>query len=176
VTWNTFFTWDNLGHLADTLGVVTALPLLAAAAYFWSRAQRYRRRLRHLAGVTSERPVALVVSLAGTRICPAVEAFCTGFAQPMLLYEVQRSGDLTQAEFPRVLFELQTLKNRLIDEGVSEVHLFLSCPLAVACAVGALLDNWVPVKVYQFNQGLYEFWTTLHGGYVADIGNGGNDA
>ena len=64
----------------------------------------------------------------------------------------------------------------LIDEGVSEVHLFLSCPLAVASAIEALLDNWVPATVYHFNQGLYEFWTTLHGGYVADIGNGGNDA
>ena len=70
---------------------------------------------------------------------------------------------------PGVLLELQSLKNRLLDEGASEVHLFLSCPLAVACAIGALFDNWVPVKVYQFNQGQYEFWTTLHGGYVAEL-------
>jgi hypothetical protein len=32
------------------------------------------------------------------------------------------------------------------------------------------VDSWVPVKVYQFNQGQYEFWTTLHGGYVAELG------
>ena len=100
------------------------------------------RRLRHLAGITSKRPVALVVSLAGTRIRPAVEAFCTGFAQPMPLYDVQRSGDLTQAEFPRVLFELQTLKNRLIDEGASEVHLFLSCSMAVACVCSSCKRTW----------------------------------
>jgi hypothetical protein len=168
-------TWDTLSRLADTLGVVTALPLLVASAYLWSRARRYRRRLRQLAGVTSERPVALVVSLAGTRIRPAVEGFCAGFAQPMKVYEVQRPGGLTQAEFPKVLFELQALKNRLMDEGVSEVHLFLSCPLAVACALGALFDNWVPVKVYQFNHGQYEFWTTLHGGYVAEMRHGGNE-
>jgi hypothetical protein len=42
-------------------------------------------------------------------------------------------------------------------------------PLAVACAIGALFDNWVPVKVYQFNQGQYKFWTTLHGSYVAEL-------
>jgi hypothetical protein len=173
--WDGFFTWDNLGHLADMLGVVTAVPLLVTAAYFWSRARRYRQRLRQLAGVTSERPAAVVVSLSGTRIRLAVESFCTGFTQPVRLYEVQRPGGLNQAEFTKVLFELQALKNRLMDEGVSEVHLFLSCPLAVACAIGALFDNWVPVKVYQFNHGQYEFWTTLHGGYVADLSSGGNE-
>jgi SMODS-associated and fused to various effectors sensor domain len=173
--WGGFFTWDNLSHVADTLGVMTALPLLIASAYLWSRAQRYRRRLRQLTGVTSERPVALVVALSGTRIRPAVESFCSSFAQPLKLYEVQRPGGLTQADFPKVLFELQSLKNRLMDNGVSEMHLFLSCPLAVACAIGALFDNWVPVKVYQFNQGQYEFWTTLHGGYVADLNQEGND-
>jgi hypothetical protein len=161
---NTFFTWDNLSHVADMLGVITALPLLATSAYLFSRAQRYRRRLRQLAGVTSARPAALVVSLTGTRIRPAVEGFCAGFAQPITLYEVQRQGGLTQAVFPKVLFELQRLKNRLMDDGISEVHLFLSCPLVVACAIGALFDNWVPVKVYQFNHGQYEFWTTLHEG------------
>jgi hypothetical protein len=117
--------------------------------------------------------VALVVSLAGTRIRPAVESFCAGLAQPIPLYDVQRQEHLTQAELPKVLLELHRLKNRLMDDGVSEVHLFLSCPLAVACAIGALFDNWVPVKVYQFNQGHYEFWTTLHGGYVLDLRNRG---
>lgn len=169
------FTWDSLARLADVLGVITALPLLATSAYLLVRAQRYRRRLRQLAGVTSARPAALVVSLAGTRIRPAVEEFCAGWPRPIALYEVQRPGSLTQAEFPKVLFDLQALKNRLIDDGVSEVHLFLSCPLAVACAIGALLDNWVPVKVYQFNHGQYEFWTTLHGGQVADLGNGDHE-
>lgn len=136
-----FFTWDNLSRVADMLGVITALPLLATSAYLLSRAQRYRRRLRQLAGITSARPVALVVTLAGTHIRPAVESFCASFAQPIKLYEVQRQERLTQAEFPKVLFELQRLKNRLMDDGVSEMHLFLSCPLAVACAIGALFDN-----------------------------------
>jgi hypothetical protein len=174
--WSTFFTWDNLSHVADMLGVITALPLLATSAYLLSWAQRYRRRLRQLAGVTSARPAALVVTLAGTRIRTAVESFCADFAQPMTLYEVQRQEHLTQAELPKVLLELHRLKNRLMDDGVSEVHLFLSCPLAVACAIGALFDNWVPVKVYQFNQGHYEFWTTLHGGYVMDLRNRGDES
>jgi hypothetical protein len=49
VMWGTFFTWDNLSHVADMLGVMTALPLLATSAYLLSRAQRYRRRLRQSA-------------------------------------------------------------------------------------------------------------------------------
>ena len=174
--WDELVAWESLSHVADMPGIVTALPFLATAAYFLSRARRYRRRLRQIAGVTSARPVALVVALAGTRIRPAVESFCAGLGQPITLYEVQRPGGVTQADFPKILLELQVLKNRLLDDGVSEVHLFLSCPLTVACAIGALFDNWVPVKVYQFNHGQYEFWTTLHGGYVADIGHGGDAA
>ena len=74
--WIEALSWEGLGHLADALGVVTAVPFLVTSAYFVSRARRYRRRLRQLEGVTSGRPVALAVSLAGTRIRPAVEAFC----------------------------------------------------------------------------------------------------
>src|SRR5262245_63532476 len=95
--WSTFFTWDNLSHVADLLGVITALPLLATSAYLLSRAQRYRRRLRQLAGVTSARPVALVVTLAGTRIRTAVESFCAGFGRPIKLYEVVRQEYVNQA-------------------------------------------------------------------------------
>jgi SMODS-associated and fused to various effectors sensor domain len=168
--WSEVLFWEGLSHLADALGIVTAVPFLVASAYFVSRARRYRRRLRQLEGVTSDHPVAVAVSLAGTHIRPAVEAFCADFGQPVKLVELHRPGGLTQTEMPEVLLELQSLKNRLLDEGASEVHLFLSCPLAVACAVGAVFDNWVPVKVYQFNQGQYEFWTTLHGGYVAELG------
>ena len=92
------FTWDNLGHLADTLGVVTALPLLAAAAYFWSRAQRYRRRLRHLAGVTrSGRGAGGITSRSQNFVRSG--GFCTGCAQPMPLYEC-RSVLPDASEFP----------------------------------------------------------------------------
>ena len=168
--WSEVLFWEGLSHLADALGIATTVPFLVASAYFVSRARRYRRRLRQLEGVTSDRPVAVAVSLAGTHIRLAAEAFCAGFGQPVKLVELHRPGGLTQTEMPGVLLELQSLQNRLLDEGASEVHLFLSCPLAVACAVGAVFDNWVPVKVYQFNQGQYEFWATLHGGYVAELG------
>jgi SMODS-associated and fused to various effectors sensor domain len=168
--WGEALSWEGLSHVADALGIVTALLFLVTSAYFVSRARRYRRRLRQLEGVTSGRPVALAVSLSGTRIRPAVEAFCGSFGQPVKLVELYRPGGLSQAELAGVLLELQSLKNRLLDDGASEVHLFLSCPLAVACTIGALFDNWVPVKVYQFNQGRYEFWTTQHGGYVAELG------
>lgn len=81
--WSEALSWEGLSHLADALGVVAAVPFLVTSAYFVSRARRYRRRLRQLEGVTSARPVALAVSLAGTRIRPAVQAFCARFGQPV---------------------------------------------------------------------------------------------
>jgi hypothetical protein len=123
--WSEVLFWEGLSHLADALGIVTAVPFLVASAYFVSRARRYRRRLRQLEGVTSDHPVAVAVSLAGTRIRPAVEAFCASSRQPVKLVELHRPRGLSQTQLPAVLLELQYLKNQLLDEGASEVHLFL---------------------------------------------------
>ena len=59
----------------------------------------------------------------------------------------------------------------MTEEGVTEVHLFLACPLVFAVAVGAILDNWVPVKVYHLNRetGRYEFWTPLYKGFIPGL-------
>jgi hypothetical protein len=114
--WLEALSWEGLSHLADALGVLTAVPFLVTSAYFASRARRYRRRLRQLEGVTSGHPVALAVSLSGTRIQPAVEAFCAGFGQPVKLVELSRSGGLTQTELPGVLLELQSFSSWLIFE------------------------------------------------------------
>jgi len=37
--------------------------------------------------------------------------------------------------------------------------------------MGAILDNWVPVKVYTLdrNTGTYEFWTILHKRFIPGL-------
>jgi hypothetical protein len=59
----------------------------------------------------------------------------------------------------------------MTEEGVTEVRLFLACPLVVAAEVGAILSDWVPVKVYHLNReaGTYEFWTSLHKGFIPGL-------
>jgi hypothetical protein len=138
--WIEALSWEGLGHVADALGVVTAVPFLVTSAYFVSRARRYQRRLRQLEGVTSGHPVALAVSFAGTRIRPAVEAFCAGFGQPVKLVELYRPGGLAQTDMPGVLGELQSLKNRLLDEGGERSA---SVPVM---SLGGRLCHWSPVR------------------------------
>jgi len=46
-------------------------------------------------------------------------------------------------------------------------------PVAFAVAVGAILDNWVQVKVYHLNRekNTYEYWTYLHKGFIPGLGH-----
>ena len=39
--------------------------------------------------------------------------------------------------------------------GATEVHLFYKGPVTMAMAIGAVTDNWVPIKVYEYTQGAY---------------------
>lgn len=46
---------------------------------------------------------------------------------------------------------------------MTELHLFVKGPVVVGAILGALLDNWVAVKLYHNNRkGEYEEWTMLH--------------
>jgi hypothetical protein len=47
--------------------------------------------------------------------------------------------------------------------GIRKVHLFYGGPLPVAAALGAITDNWVPVRWYAHNKktGKYEYTFTL---------------
>ena len=70
-----------------------------------------------------------------------------------------------------MLRDVLKIKSEMTADGVTEVHLFLSCPLVFATAVGAIFDNWVPVKVYHLNRdsGTYEFWTPLYKGFIPGL-------
>ena len=57
----------------------------------------------------------------------------------------------------------------MTNKGVTEVHLFISAPMPLAAKLGSLFDNWCTVKVYHFNNGRYEYWTTLKKEVMVDI-------
>ena len=84
--------------------------------------------------------------------------------------ELTHEGLLPARKFYRLLGKLQEIKQELTDLGVTEVHLFFRGPVTLAMGIGSLLDNWVPVKVYELNKstGTYEFDFTLGKGAVLE--------
>jgi hypothetical protein len=152
--------WLILNCAADLLGVLTALPMLVAAALFLHRARRYRQRLREMEGQTSDRPVALAVTLTGLDISGQVRGYLArlGVSWPVRVYAERE--EVGREALPTLLESFTRLKNDLSLDGVTEVHLFYAGPVAIGVMLGGLLHNWVPVRVYHLNSltGEYEFW------------------
>jgi len=156
--------WSVLNRISDVLGVLTALPMLAAAVLFLHRARRYRQRLQEMEGQTSPRPVALAVSLTGLDISEQVRAFLAGLGMQWPVRVYCRGEEVSPHTLPVTMQHLARLKHELSLEGVTEVHLFYAGPVALGIMLGGLLHNWVPVKVYHLNSltGQYEFWGVIH--------------
>lgn len=155
--------WSVLDIVADVVGVLTSVPMLAAALLFWQRARRYRQRLRAMEGQTTARPVAVAVSLTGLDISGQVRGFLAriGVQWPVRVYTHNEA--VSRETLPKLLQQLVRLKNELSVEGITEVHLFYAGPVAVGLMLGGMLHNWVPVKVYHLNSltGQYEFWGVI---------------
>jgi hypothetical protein len=155
--------WEIFSSVADVLGIVSAVPMLAAAVLFAHRARRYRLRLREMEGQTTAQPVALAVSLTGLDISEQVRAFLARQGQHWPVRVYRRDEEMNPADLPGVLQQLLRLKNELSLEGVTEVHLFYAGPVALGIMLGGLLHKWTPVKVYHLNSltGQYEFWGVI---------------
>jgi len=86
-------------------------------------------------------------------------------------YSYYKKDGVTKENIGKLLNDILEVKRKMTEDQVTEVHLFLACPVAFSAAVGAILDNWVPVKVYTLdrNTGTYEFWTVLHKGFIPGL-------
>ncbi len=163
--------WAWLGNIANIIQILSAIPLLLSAWLLFSRARRYRKRMKELEQKLSERPMAFAISLAGVDISGHVKQFLDEKSLKMEVISYNKTAGVTQENIQILLHDILKLKREMTANGITEVHLFLACPLVFAAAVGAILDNWVPVKVYHLNKesGKYEFWTTLHKGFIPGL-------
>ncbi len=155
--------WPLLSAVADIFGILSAIPMLAAAVLFAQSARRYRQRLQEMERQTTPHPIALAVSLTGLDISEQVRAFLVrqGKHWPVRVYRHDEAVD--PATLPGVIQQLVRLKNELSLDGVTEVHLFYAGPVALGIMLGGMLHNWAPVKVYHLNSltGQYEFWGVI---------------
>lgn len=163
--------WDKVGNVANVIQILSAIPLIFTAWLFLVRARRYRQRVEEMENIVTERPMALAISLAGTDIAGQVQQFLATSGMNITVRSLTKSSGVTKDNIHRLLRELLSMKSQMTADGVTEVHLFLACPLVFATGVGAILDNWVPVKVYHLNRdtGSYEFWTPLYKGFIPGL-------
>jgi hypothetical protein len=163
--------WQWLGNVANLIQILSAIPLLLTAWWFFVRARRYRRRIAEMEKTLTPHPMALAIGVAGTDITGQVKQFLEKAGMNMTVHTYTKPGGVTQKNIHNMLNDILRIKSRMTEEGATEVHLFLASPLVLAVAVGAILDNWVPVKVYHLNRetGTYEFWTPLYKGFIPGL-------
>jgi hypothetical protein len=165
--------WDFFGKLSNVVQVFSVLPWLLTAYLFWSRAKKYKELMKQQKGATSGNPRALAIGLVGTGdISGQVKQFLAANNLNMRVepFYLPSGKGITSDNIQTLLRSLLKIKSKLTSEGITELHLFIASPVAFGVAVGALLDNWVPVKVYHSHKTVgYELWTLLHKGYVPGV-------
>jgi len=149
---------NMLGFIADVIGVVT---FLFTIGFFWYKARKYSKALKLLKKQETPRPIALAISLAGTDIKGTVEKYLQDNSLNMKLVSFYKPEKITHDNFLNILAEIKRIKLDMTKAGVTEVHLFLSSTLTLASAIGAIFDNWVPIKLYHYTGGGYELHCVL---------------
>ena len=127
---------------------------------FWRAQRDLRRYLKQLADKISDRPVALAIGL-GDNIEGSVRQYLQDENLEMPVEVYTYTGLVPRDRFYQVLKDLLRIKSRLTQAGVTEAHLFYRGPVTLAMAIGAIMDNWVPVKVYEYSGGRYKLDVVL---------------
>jgi len=128
-----------------------------AAVALWMERRKYHRKLQLLAQQASKRPVAIAVGVGKPGdIRGTVESYLKDQGFIMELFSIARPGNMSVDDALQVIKEFTDLKGKLTAQvGPTQIHFFYAGPVAVAASLGAILDNWVPAIVYDYDKGTY---------------------
>lgn len=174
--------WEWIGRLDNLLGILTTFFAGYAAYRLWQQNKKFYRQAREgrgsinlqqyisdNEGVHSEKPIAFALALVPNTpsIKTQVEDFLKIKQWEMPIEELAMEGIENANDLQQFMESLQEKKRLFQLEGYTEMHLFLNGPVAAGVLIGALYDNWIPVKIYQKPRisipQIYEYWMPLIG-------------
>jgi len=134
----------------------------------------WRKRLLRLA--ISGSTVALAIGIGGklNPIPAAKEYIQTNCPGVPLINLHNRQGFLSPDEVIQAIEDIRDKVAEFMSAGgyISKVLLFYAGPNTVALSVGALFANWVPVQVFQFDEGRYIYQYTLNRELLKNVRDG----
>jgi hypothetical protein len=131
--------------------------------------RQLHRYLNARAEQSSEHPWILAVGIGGD-ILGQVKHYMTNHGlEKFPIENYQREGLVPPEKFYEVLRDMLKIKTKLSQAGVSEIHLFYRGPVTLAMGIGSIFDNWVPVKIYEYDQGTYRLDFVLEKGSVLGL-------
>jgi len=177
--------WVFLSRVSDAIGIIGIFTLMSSgyAAYrLWKQNKQLKEMLKASPpsvenfkefvkineGVKSLNPHALVISLTKDgSVKKSVDAFLKENVREMTIEEVAMNGIKDQDDIEKFINEVKQKKQYFNAVGCTELHLFIAGPVIMGTMVGAILDTWIPVKLYHkptpAQTPLYQYWGPLIG-------------
>jgi len=162
--------WDVIDKVSQLVGILTIVP--AFLAWFGVKnIQRQRRQLvRQLQTEPGSRPALLIVSI-DKPIRSQVEAWrqqqegLKGIPEERV-FDLSWDRRLDFTELDDFIVEFRKVRARVMQAGVTKIHLFYAGPVVVAALIGAELSNGCPVILYHMEKhgqgaGEYVNWGPL---------------
>lgn len=141
-----------IGIAANVIGVVSFVVVI----FLFLRARsQYRRYVKSREQGIGERPWALAIGINGD-IIGQVRPYLDGNGlSDVQIENYPIEGFLPADQYYNVLRDISKIKERLTTAGVTDVLVFYKGPVSLAMGIGSILDNWVPVKIYEYTKGTY---------------------
>jgi hypothetical protein len=156
----------NLGQSLEWLLNLIGLLGYPVAIYLWLRERaRYQRLRRLIAFRPAKGAVAVIIGIGVPSVKADAEKYIQGLDFPLpVVLTCEKQGFFSREQLLNIIREVRDrIRELMVAGGIQEVHLFYGGPLSVAAALGAIADNWVPVRWYNHNKktGQYEYMFTL---------------
>jgi len=172
--------FDFLEKISNSLGILSFFvsliiwykiyrqnKLIKAASRNIPHLKNFKEIKEHNDNINTINPVAFCLSLIPHQqsIKKDVDDFLKskgGKYSKMQIIELNFEG-ISPDNIEEFLNELRMKRSELDAMRATEIHLFIQGPVQAATLVGAILDNWKPVKLYHNNRstGTYEYWCSL---------------
>lgn len=162
---------QQLGEILSWLANIIQIGAFVFTIWIlWRTRRQLQQHLQHARQQQGKAPVALAVGIGGG-IEGAVRQYLSSRGLQMDIVPYTREGWGARDDFYNILRDLLRIKQQLIDNSVTEVHLFYRGPVTLALGLGAIFDDWVPVRIYELDKkaGEYELNLILGKGAVLEL-------
>ncbi len=169
-----------MGDIANVIGIIGGIygvwmwtkerkrkKELLASSQNAPEVENFKTQIEHHRKVQSPRPYAFALSLIPTSVSikEDVKEFLQNKGQgwdSMPIKELNFDG-LKPGSIESFINKLRIKRREFEAAGATEIHLFIAGPVQAAVLVGAILDNWKPVMLYQKDRDTlrYEYWCPL---------------
>lgn len=139
--------------LASFASIAAFMVFLYFSLGLWLKKRELSKRIISLKGNEvglSKQPLAMVIG-AGKDMIATVEVFLNEMGWRDVPVIAWKSGSkwLEPKDYREAMVNINELKDQAMKAGATEILLFYGGPIDLAIYVGARLQNWVPVRIFQ---------------------------